>query len=221
MNRARLIFPKDAHPLAPGEVNWEGTEYSKCGRTDKGVSAFGQVIGIRVRSNRPLGRDQEKEGNQESKKQGVAVESLDGTGAGRTNNMSPKEEGNADSFNTFPRPGGIELVAPPLSPSRRAVVEDLDAEHLSLDDPDYEEALDFDPVTDELPYATLLNRLLPPDIRILAWCPFPPSISLPASRARNAGIGISSPSQRSPQHRTISNLAPPGHRMRGGSKMGG
>ena len=110
LNRARLIFPKDAHPLAPGEVNWEGTEYSKCGRTDKGVSAFGQVIGIRV-SNRPLGRDQEKEGNQESKKQGVAVESLDGTGAGRTNNMSPKEEGNADSFNTFPRPGGIELVA--------------------------------------------------------------------------------------------------------------
>lgn len=35
------------------DLNWEGCEYSKCGRTDKGVSAFAQVIGIRVRSSRP------------------------------------------------------------------------------------------------------------------------------------------------------------------------
>ncbi|CCX34905.1 Similar to tRNA pseudouridine(38/39) synthase; acc. no. P31115 [Pyronema omphalodes CBS 100304] len=35
---------------------WPGDEaasYSKCGRTDKGVSAFGQVVGVRVRSTRP------------------------------------------------------------------------------------------------------------------------------------------------------------------------
>ncbi|KAK5071968.1 pseudouridine synthase deg1 [Lithohypha guttulata] len=36
------------------DVNWEGCQYSKCGRTDRGVSAFGQVIGIRVRSNAPV-----------------------------------------------------------------------------------------------------------------------------------------------------------------------
>src|SRR3981081_2837538 len=54
LNKSRLVLPKETHPLQPGEVNWEGCEYSKCGRTDKGVSAFGQVIGIRVRSNRPL-----------------------------------------------------------------------------------------------------------------------------------------------------------------------
>ena len=53
LNKSRLIIPDDTNPLQPGEVNWEGCEYSKCGRTDKGVSAFGQVIGIRVRSNRP------------------------------------------------------------------------------------------------------------------------------------------------------------------------
>ena len=44
------------------DVNWEGCEYSKSGRTDRGVSAFGQVVGIKVRSNRPLpeelGREQ-------------------------------------------------------------------------------------------------------------------------------------------------------------------
>ena len=32
----------------------------------------------------------------------------------------------------------------------------------------------FDPITDELPYIQLLNRVLPNDIRILAWCPAPP-----------------------------------------------
>ncbi|ETN47049.1 tRNA pseudouridine(38-40) synthase [Cyphellophora europaea CBS 101466] len=35
------------------ELNWDGCEYSKCGRTDRGVSAFGQVVGVRVRSNAP------------------------------------------------------------------------------------------------------------------------------------------------------------------------
>jgi tRNA pseudouridine38/39 synthase len=34
------------------DVNWDGCEYSKCGRTDRGVSAFGQVIGVRVRSRK-------------------------------------------------------------------------------------------------------------------------------------------------------------------------
>ena len=54
--------------------------------------------------------------------------------------MSPKEEGNVDSFNTFPRPGGIELVAPPLAFPKSGGW-DLDAEHFSLDDPDYEKPL--------------------------------------------------------------------------------
>lgn len=31
-------------------VDWEGCRYSKCGRTDRGVSAFGQVIALNVRS---------------------------------------------------------------------------------------------------------------------------------------------------------------------------
>lgn len=63
LRRTRLIFtpglddldnpkqePKSPQPYM---IDWEGCEYSKCGRTDRGVSAFGQVIGIRVRSARP------------------------------------------------------------------------------------------------------------------------------------------------------------------------
>jgi tRNA pseudouridine38/39 synthase len=34
---------------------------------------------------------------------------------------------------------------------------------------------EFDPIADELPYIQLLNRVLPPDIRVLAWCPNPGS----------------------------------------------
>ncbi|KAF3042783.1 hypothetical protein E8E11_003621 [Didymella keratinophila] len=84
------------------DINWEGCEYSKCGRTDRGVSAFGQVVGIRVRSNRPRQKSTEEE------------------------SASPAQE------------------------------------------------KDFDDLSDELPYIQLLNRVLPPDIRVYAWCPNPP-----------------------------------------------
>lgn len=89
MVKTRLIAP----PTNPGQVSWDGCDYSKCGRTDKGVSAFGQVIALRVRSNRPKGATADE---------------------------------------------------------------------------------DFDPVGDEIPYARVLNRVLPDDIRVLAWCPSPP-----------------------------------------------
>jgi tRNA pseudouridine38/39 synthase len=154
LNKARLIFPKGSHPLQPGEVNWEGTEYSKCGRTDKGVSAFGQVIGIRVRSNRPLGK---------RKVEDAANHDVEGQ----------RTVANGDGFNMFPRQGGIEITSPHLAPSS-ASIEDAEPESLDLEDPEYEEALNFDPIADEIPYASLLNKVLPPDIRILAWCPFPP-----------------------------------------------
>lgn len=99
LRKVRLVFPEFGGK-DEGEVNWEGCEYSKCGRTDKGVSAFGQVVGVRVRSSRPVAR-----------------------------NTTGSEEDDA--------------VAEP----------------------------DFDPIKDELPYVQLLNRVLPPDVRILAWCP--------------------------------------------------
>ncbi|KAF7943655.1 uncharacterized protein EAE97_005726 [Botrytis byssoidea] len=155
LNKARLIFPQGVNPLAPGEVNWEGCEYSKCGRTDKGVSAFGQVIGIRVRSNRPLPKPKAKS-TQEGSVEGEAGE----------------EE---DMYNTYPRENGIEVTSAPLSPSAGVPgPQGSDSGTFSLSDPEIQESLDFDHITDEIPYPQVLNRLLPPDIRILAWCPSPP-----------------------------------------------
>ncbi|KAJ3521140.1 hypothetical protein NM208_g13428 [Fusarium decemcellulare] len=55
LTKACLIFPKDERV-----VDFDCCEYSKCGRTDRGVSAFGQVIGLRVRSNRPLPKKRQR-----------------------------------------------------------------------------------------------------------------------------------------------------------------
>jgi tRNA pseudouridine38/39 synthase len=113
------------------DVNWEGCEYSKCGRTDRGVSAFGQVIGVRVRSNRPVPK----------------ASKLPAPAAATSDAQSET---------------GMALEEPDSS------VEASEGEQGGV------EESPFDPINDELPYIQLLNRVLPPDIRILAWCPNPP-----------------------------------------------
>ncbi|KAI4196211.1 MAG: hypothetical protein LQ350_006704 [Teloschistes chrysophthalmus] len=121
LQKAKLIFPTPNPSLKEGEPNWDGCEYSKSGRTDKGVSAFGQVIGIRVRSNRPLPK--------------------------------PKTEVRKEEDNGYTSGGSYASD---------------NEEHQSEDD------AAFDTVKDEIPYPQVLNRLLPPEIRVLAWCSSPP-----------------------------------------------
>ena len=137
--KARLIFPTPKSSLNDGEVNWEGCEFSKSGRTDKGVSAFGQVVGIKVRSNRPLD----------------VVKS----------NASDKTQlinGQQESSGVYSSPVRELEDAGGPGPS-------------SLINPENESSISFDHINDEIPYPQILNRLLPPDIRILAWCPSPPA----------------------------------------------
>jgi tRNA pseudouridine38/39 synthase len=110
-----LIWPEN-----PDEVRWDDWDYSKCGRTDRGVSAFGQVISARVRSNRPLPK--------------------------------PKTE-NAEDVEMV----GTEGTALEGGEEARPV-----------------EEKPFDDSSDEIQYCKILNRLLPQDIRVLAWCPTPP-----------------------------------------------
>lgn len=118
-------------PDQPDKVDFGPWEYSKCGRTDRGVSAFGQVIGIRVRSNRPVERNRRPEG--------------EGKGEG---------EGQGDGDTEMAGAGGEQPV-------------DVDAGKPA-----------WDPVADEINYPKILNRLLPPDIRVLAWAPtLPPNFS--------------------------------------------
>ena len=145
LDKAKLIFPQERASLQPGEVNWEGCEYSKCGRTDKGVSAFGQVIGIRVRSNRPPGKRNDS--------------TLD-----KVNGYQPPKE----SQDLVHHRECHEASLTELSASEKL---DLGDGILDIGEENDNEDIPFDPIADEIPYPRLLNRLLPPDIRILAWCP--------------------------------------------------
>ncbi|KAL1638412.1 pseudouridine synthase deg1 [Neofusicoccum ribis] len=130
LKKTRLILPTPKPGLSEDDINWEGCEYSKCGRTDRGVSAFGQVIGIRVRSNRPKPKPKKKPKLEDGA--AAAGEAMEGVETG---------------------PASVEGAAE-------------DAE-------EFEEEPPFDDVKDELSYCRVLNNVLPPDIRMLAWCPNP------------------------------------------------
>ena len=137
LNKAKLVLPTPNPSLELGEPNWEGCEYSKCGRTDKGVSAFGQVVGIRLRSNRPTIRPQATT---------LGEDATDNRGP----ESLPQAEASEDEF-------AHKATSTPPSTSSS----------LSEDSA-------FHSINDEIPYCQVLNRLLPPDIRVLAWCPNPP-----------------------------------------------
>ncbi|KAJ2793053.1 pseudouridine synthase deg1, partial [Coemansia guatemalensis] len=89
--------------------------YSRCGRTDRGVSSFGQVISLYVRSSGKFITEEEVEA--------IAKE------GGEKSKMVTR-----DIYND-----GKPVLLPP--------------------------------VESELPYASMLNKHLPPEIRILAWSP--------------------------------------------------
>lgn len=112
---SRLIMPADMTAINFFD---DALDYAKCGRTDKGVSAFGQVVSIRLRSNRPV-------------PQAAAT-----AGAPAGDDDVPLETGSSRD----------EARAAP----------------------------EFDDLADEIDYCGILNRLLPPEIRVLAWCPKPP-----------------------------------------------
>lgn len=136
LRKACLISPVTDEPtevawsyaertLKPLHINWDGCQYSKCGRTDKGVSAFGQVIAIRVRSNRR---------------------------AKRTEITSTERKADGDD-------GDSDLVASSELPE------------INADELGHEVNPAFNSISDELPYISILNSILPSDIRVLAWCP--------------------------------------------------
>lgn len=133
--KACLIFP---NPEKPNEVDWNCCGYSKCGRTDRGVSAFGQVVALRVRSNKLAKRK-----NQQQQQQAMGVTGKGGSGEDAQMGGTP-------------------------SAAEETKAEEKQVEEEEVDDDD--EPL---PVEQEIQYCRVLNRILPPDIKIYAWCPNP------------------------------------------------
>ncbi|KAJ3044114.1 hypothetical protein HDV00_003218 [Rhizophlyctis rosea] len=118
--------------------------WSRCGRTDKGVSSFGQVVALKVRSTRKKGAEGTVEWGPKP-----AYVSRGGEGAAALDD--------GDDEPSHP----AETKAPELQVSN--------PEPMTIDPPH-----DPTPHPTELPYISILNRMLPPEIRILAWSPVPP-----------------------------------------------
>ncbi|KAL6245023.1 pseudouridine synthase deg1 [Rhinocladiella similis] len=127
------------------DLNWDGCEYSKCGRTDRGVSAFGQVVGVRVRSNRPIEKEVVR-----AEEDDVIKPKKDAEEQQDVHEWSEQEEQGMFGMMMVGEVSGNESET------------------------DSNRKQSFHPVKDELSYISILNAILPADIRVLAWCPDPP-----------------------------------------------
>ncbi len=147
LRRTRLIAP-DAAP--------EDVAYTRCGRTDAGVSALGQIVSLRLRSKRGTkgGKRRAQETNEGPLRDPLRTslhDASDDAFSRRSELLSRNESRNdgapllgasrgdrraARSDSTHPPPGGVFF-----------------AEHAE----------------DELDYCALLNRALPEDVRVTGW----------------------------------------------------
>ncbi|EXJ82829.1 hypothetical protein A1O3_06644 [Capronia epimyces CBS 606.96] len=158
------------------DLNWEGCQYSKCGRTDKGVSAFGQVIGIRVRSNRPIDTEKKQEEEEKEEEEEEHTHIAGQVSTRPRPSLSSRPENGADDGArsiTSPENGGDDGARSIASTEWEDAMPSIDVDDLDADLDSYTKP--FDPIRDELSYVTILNSILPPDIRVLAWCPDPPA----------------------------------------------
>jgi len=126
----------------------EWARYSRCGRTDKGVSALRQVVGVRVRSSRlqSQGEKQEGGGGREEGGGGGVVE------AGREEERGGDED--TIEVGSSSGGGGKEMQVGRVT----GEVEDAVVEG-------------------EMDYCMVLNRVLPSDIRVMGWAPTPTAFS--------------------------------------------
>lgn len=122
--------------------NRADADYSRCGRTDAGVSAFGQVIGLNVRSAFPVDES-------------MIVRSDATTSVTASTDM----EGNSGSGLLLPQHPCDSLQVMKLCKDKKR------GDQLKVME------------MQELDYCHMLNRVLPPTIRAIAWKPVTPKFN--------------------------------------------
>lgn len=129
-------------------------KYSRSGRTDKGVSAFGQVIALRVRSAFPIG---------------TMISDTD-TDAGKK--LKPLEESDMPQNSLIKKKCWIPMPLPPMSAKKRKRSKNRKREEESKDEKDGIKNLPLKQRDiHEKDYCQLVNNVLPPTIRMLGWSP--------------------------------------------------
>lgn len=119
--------------LIDADKGFEGCQWERCGRTDKGVSAAGQVISLWVRST---------------------------IGAANVNEVVEPAPDAAAFTAASPVEETVDSIELPL-------MAELDAPFSSCVPPDHTTTSRLS----ELSYVQVLNRVLPPTIRIICWAP--------------------------------------------------
>ncbi|KAK3387108.1 pseudouridine synthase [Podospora didyma] len=156
MVKSCLISPEN-----PEEVNFTPFEYYKCGRTDRGVSAFGQVISIRLRSSQPPPRKEGEEAPTAVATEDASVDALSTkTANGTTNNLAAEEVAMVEVAESV-----VEAAAAQGAGNAKRKRDAVAKAKSSKPKPAW------DPIADEIAYCKVLNRILPPDIRVIAWAP--------------------------------------------------
>ncbi len=130
-----LAALEKTHLIEQG-AGWEGCGFSRCGRTDRGVSSSGQVVSLWLRSKR-------------RKDDGGA-----NLGADWQPHVKAAKQQDLESQQTYD-----------LRAARSPII-------------NHNEVLNVNAL--EFPYPYLLNRVLPPNIRILGWSPLPDNPSFDA-----------------------------------------
>lgn len=135
--------------------NREGCGYTRCGRTDKGVSAAGQVLSIRLRSK--AARWDAPEGHALTERARHSSSALEDLG------VVPKGARGEGAAGAPPSLTGRPSEGLPTSWTRGDGLSNTGAP--------------FPPPALEVDYAHSLNKLLPPEIRVMGWTDIPESFS--------------------------------------------
>lgn len=131
---------------------FEGCEYARCGRTDRGVSGEGQVVNLWVRSCRSGGVGWRE-----------AAEPVVPTPAAG----EPDAEGTPEVVNGTQTATESTLSDTTTQPA-------LDS---TSNKPPKRPTQPKQPPSTEFPYPRLLNGVLPPSIRVIAWSPVSPDFN--------------------------------------------
>lgn len=130
--------------------------YSRCGRTDKGVSAAGQVVALHLKSAIPIDASLDPEGQQI-----IGPQSND-------NDDDQTQQQNDEQLCCLPK-NEYETISAWVVPRKRGkknATATNDQENLPETSP-----LRVQKELSEYSYAKILNNLLPPEIRIIGWAP--------------------------------------------------
>ena len=165
------LLPSNSTSTSASSSIRQEANYSRAGRTDRGVSAFGQVVALNLKSAVPLGAR-------------LPAEQSNSDGGGNGNGAEYGREVIEDDLPLTSEAGdGLDCYAPiraKKTKQKKNKKQKTDSDGISAEvpspPPQPQQQLQRRTIP-ELNYVRMLNNVLPPTIRVLGWCPVTPEFS--------------------------------------------